>query len=217
MKQPFNKKMRMKALLSYMCFILLHISHNASAQEIVIGTQTWTSKNLDVATFRNGDLIPEIQSMSDWRQAGIDQKPAWCYYGNDANNGKAYGRIYNWYAVIDPRGLAPNGWHIPTTEEWMKLIDFLGGEYTATAKLRSKTRWNNNTNGTNESGFNGFPGGYRSHHGMYESLGIQASWWSTSEKDAGRALYYNTDTMFTSVSEFYDPKASGFYIRCVKD
>jgi hypothetical protein len=81
---------------------------------VIIGNQEWQFKNLDVDRFRNGDEIPQVQSAAEWEQAGRERRPAWSYYENDAENGKIYGKLYNWYAVNDARGLAPEGWHIPT-------------------------------------------------------------------------------------------------------
>jgi uncharacterized protein (TIGR02145 family) len=82
-------------------------------------------ENLDVVTYRNGDIIPQVTDPSLWSSLTTG---AWCYYNNDANNGGIYGKLYNWYAVNDPRGLAPEGWHVPTDEEWETLTNKLGGE-----------------------------------------------------------------------------------------
>ena len=95
------------------------------------------TKNLDVATFRNGDPIPEAKSNEEWQKAGENKQPAWCYYDNDPKNGAIYGKLYNWYAVNDPRGLAPSGYHIPSDAEWTKLTDFLGGKTVAGDKMKS--------------------------------------------------------------------------------
>jgi len=90
---------------------------------VKIGNQKWMTENLNVEYFRNGDPVPEVKSDSDWKRVGEDKKPAWCYYDNDSANGGIYGRLYNWYAVIDPRGLAPEGWHVSSDEEWSNLIE----------------------------------------------------------------------------------------------
>jgi uncharacterized protein (TIGR02145 family) len=136
----------------------------SNAQTVTIGSQVWMTKNLDVATFRNGDSIPHAKTDEEWEKAGENKQPAWCYYNNDPANGAKYGKLYNWYAVTDSRGLAPVGYHIPTSAEWTKLTDFLGGEGVAGTKMKSKSGWNDyrgkSGNGTNSSGFNGLPGGY---------------------------------------------------------
>ena len=112
------------------------ISSFSFAQSVTIGTQTWTTKNLDVATFRNGDAIPQAKTDEEWRVAGDNKQPAWCYYENDPKHGTKYGKLYNWYAVNDSRGLAPAGWHIPTLEAWKVLSTFLGGEDVAGTKMK---------------------------------------------------------------------------------
>ena len=89
-------------------------------KSIVIGNQVWTSQNLDVSTYRNGDTIPEVQNPNVWYYLTTG---AWCFYNNDPANGPVYGKLYNWYAVNDPRGLAPVGYHIPSDAEWTILTD----------------------------------------------------------------------------------------------
>lgn len=112
---------------TYLYLLLVFIVGNSNSQIVTIGNQTWMTKNLDVSTFRNGDTIPEIQDVNEWAKAGQEGRPAWCYYDNDTVKGKRCGKLYNWYAVIDPRGLAPAGYHIPTREEWTVLDKFIDG------------------------------------------------------------------------------------------
>ena len=97
-------------------------------KSVKIGNQEWMSENLNVDHFRNGDIIPEVKSKEDWEEAGKNGQPAWCYYENDPKNGEKYGKFYNWYAVNDPRGLAPEGWHIPSDGEWTEMINFLDAD-----------------------------------------------------------------------------------------
>ena len=84
--------------------------------EIKIGSQIWMSRNLNVEKFLNGELIREVKTNEDWFKARQQKQPAWCYYKNDKAFGDRFGKLYNWYAVNDPRGLAPKGWHIPSIE-----------------------------------------------------------------------------------------------------
>ncbi len=104
-------------------FVLTVILYSTSgyAQTVTIGSQVWASKNLNVSTYRNGDIIPHVQDQNAWAKLTTG---AWCYYDNDPSNEAKYGKLYNWYAVNDPRGLAPVGFHIPTHEEWLTLTDF---------------------------------------------------------------------------------------------
>ena len=126
----------MKKLLS----LILLLSFTIKAQEIKIGTQTWTTKNLDVSKFRNGEAIPLAKTNAEWALAGQNQQPAWCYYENKGENGTTYGKLYNWFAVMDARGLAPSGYHVPTDAEWTILTDNLGEE--AGTKMKSTSGWN---------------------------------------------------------------------------
>ncbi len=125
---------------------------------VKIGTQLWLADNLNVATFRNRDIIPEVKDKKEWIQAGEEGRPAFCYYNNDLSKGLEYGKLYNWYAVNDERGLAPEGFHIPNELEWDTLVNYSGDN--AGNKMKSNYGWLKNT-GTNTSGFSGLPGGYR--------------------------------------------------------
>jgi uncharacterized protein (TIGR02145 family) len=100
---------------------LLFFKYSIQAQVVTIENQHWMTKNLNVSTFRNGDPIREARTNREWEQAIAKKEPAWCYYENNPKNGSKYGKIYNWYAVSDPRGLAPYGWHIPSFMEWNSL------------------------------------------------------------------------------------------------
>jgi uncharacterized protein (TIGR02145 family) len=170
---------------------------------VVIGTQTWMSENLNTSNFRNGDPIPEVKTQKEWLSANENQKPAWCYYNNDPKNGAKYGKLYNWYAVIDERGLAPKGMHIPSNSEWNLLTDYLGkklyfGDYRDESKslyvgkmMKSEKGWRHKGNGNNESGFLGFANGARTHEGEFFGFGDNVLWWSSTEfNDTNGCIYY---------------------------
>lgn len=127
----------MKNTITLLVFLFSILSLTYS-QTVTIGTQVWMNKNLDVSTFRNGDPIPQAKTEQDWLAAKNNKQPAWCYYENKSENGAKFGKLYNWYAVNDARGLAPVGFHVPSDEEWMKLIDYLGGENLAGIKMKEK-------------------------------------------------------------------------------
>ena len=120
---------------TYLYLLFVFVVGIANSQTVTIGNQTWMTKNLDVSTFRNGDTIPEIQDVNEWHKAGEEGRPAWCYYDNDSTYGTTFGKLYNWYAVNDPRGLAPVGYHIPSDQEWTMLTDYLG--LNAGSKMKS--------------------------------------------------------------------------------
>lgn len=124
-------------------FIGTVLSCSIFAQSVKIGDQTWKSKNLNVSKFRNGDPIPQAQTKDEWLDAAQDEKPAWCYLNNDPGTARKYGRIYNWYAVNDSRGIAPKGWHVPSKKEWGELTFQLGGVDAYSKRLRSKKGWEN--------------------------------------------------------------------------
>ena len=179
---------------------------------IKIGTQTWTTKNLDVTTYRNGEVIPQVQDANAWSNL---RTGAWCYYENNTANGSSYGKLYNWYAVNDPRGLAPKGYHIPSDAEWTKLSDNLGDE--AGTKMKSNTGWENDGNGTNSSAFAGLPGGYRDDDGDFSSIGANGYWWSSSEANTDNAWDRYLNANDGDVLRFNYSKRNGFSVRCLRD
>lgn len=186
--------------------------------EIVkIGTQIWMTKNLDVHRFRNGDSIPQAKSEANWVLAKENQKPVWCYYAFDESNGRKYGKLYNWYAVSDSRGLAPMGYHVASSLEWDSLVIFLGGREKAGMKLKSTTGWMNDGNGTNTIGFNSLPGGYCHQNGAFSDIGIIGYWWTSTERYLSTAdrfgLSYNSDGLFSTFAY----KQDSYSVRCLKD
>lgn len=187
--------------------------------EVKIGKQIWTVRNLDVSTFSNGDTILEVKTYEGWSQAGRSKQPAWCYYNFDSTNNTKYGKLYNWYAVDDSRGLAPLGWHIPTSKAWTRLYKYLGGGYDAKAKLKSIQGWLNNGNGSNESGFTAIPAGYFCSLNFSNSLERFGAWWSATEYDSGSGqityLCYFNNCEYVLQSNPY--KGCGFSVRCVRD
>jgi uncharacterized protein (TIGR02145 family) len=196
------------------------VTYNVFKSTVSIGSQVWQTKNLNVDRFRNGDLIPQAQSAEAWKEAGENGQPAWCYYDNNPENGKIYGKLYNWYAVNDRRGICPQGWHVPSDTEWTKLTNYLGGEEMAGGKMKARgtTYWiSPNKDATNESGFIGLPGGYRSNDGEFNNLGSVGVWWSSSEFNNYNAwilhLYHNDG----NVDRYYGNKGSGLSVRCLRD
>ncbi|HWR32176.1 MAG TPA: fibrobacter succinogenes major paralogous domain-containing protein, partial [Chitinophagaceae bacterium] len=189
--------------------------NNTIAQQIKIGSQTWATKNLNVSNFRNGEAIPQAKTKEEWQKAGMEGKPAWCYYANDPANGTKYGKLYNWYAVNDPRGLAPKGWRIPSDEEWTTLIEFLGGEVEAGLKIKSDYGWKNNKNGLNTSGFTGLPSGYRDENSTFNNIGAQSHWWSSSKEYNGIASCYFLAYVWANLNKSISKMECGLSVRCL--
>jgi uncharacterized protein (TIGR02145 family) len=188
-----------------------------SYDTVRIGTQTWMSENLNVSRFRNGDPIALAKTNKEWQKAGKKKKPAWCYYNNDGANDEKYGKLYNWYAVNDPRGLAPVDYRIPSLEEWGALTDHLGGDSTAGIAMKSNHGWMEMGNGTNESGFGALPGGRCDHSGTCIHSGKYGFWWTNTqdgESDAWGVKLFSTtkDVVRGDYSKEY-----GFSVRCIKD
>ncbi|WKK77324.1 fibrobacter succinogenes major paralogous domain-containing protein [Marivirga salinae] len=190
-----------------------------SFETVTIGDQVWMLKNLDVSVFQNGDSIPRAKTDAEWEKAGEEGTPAWCYFDNDPANGALYGKLYNWYAVIDARGFAPEGWHVPSKEEWDLLAETLGGWEVAGLKMKSTTGWIENGNGTNESGFTGLPASLRELDGYFPINGIggKTRWWSTTPENdlnsySGR-LSYGKDR----IEIWRQGKSNGFSVRCIKN
>jgi uncharacterized protein (TIGR02145 family) len=210
--------MKMKKIL--ILFILALISscaQNKTKGEVKIGNQIWSDTNLDVEKFNNGDIIPEAKTNEEWNLASKNKTSAWCYYDNDRNNGLKYGKLYNWYAITDPRGIAPKGWHIPKEEEWIKLSSYLGGDSIAGDKMKSTSGWDVSGEGNNESEFNGLPGGFRFDYGDFANITGLGNFWSTTESPISNVevliLDYGTST--TSFTPF--GKGFGMSVRCIKD
>ena len=211
---------------------------------VSIGGQVWMQENLDVSRYRNGETIRYAATTQDWLDAAASGEGAWSYYKNDAANNGKYGRLYNWYAVHDPRGLAPKGWHIPNTLEFKKLSKALGGVYVAGGKMKSTALWLSpnftadnsgqptvcvpdgnvissvcrpNFSADNSSKFSGMPGGMRGTGGSFLFMGENAYFWSSSE---------STRTIsFCSVLSFNHPvvvqgtehNGDGMSVRCIRN
>jgi uncharacterized protein (TIGR02145 family) len=203
-------------------------ANSTTLPNVAIGTQVWTSQNLSVARYRNGDIIPQVTDAYQW---GNLNTGAWCWYNNDsATYATTYGRFYNWYAVNDPRGLAPQGWHVPSDGEWSKLVKFLDASADTTCSIcpqstiaggdiKSTTGWSApNTGATNNSGFTGFPGGKREYNGiLFNNIGIDGNWWSSTEYNTPTARYRRLIYVNSTLYKVVDDKRVGFSVRCVRD
>jgi uncharacterized protein (TIGR02145 family) len=215
------------AKLNFLVIFLIGFCGIMAAQTLTIGSQVWMTKNLDVSNFSNGDIIFQAKTDEEWIKAGEEKKPAWCYYNNDPANETKYGKLYNWYAVNDPRGLAPKGWHIPSEEELVNLSQNLGGNLVSGGKLKSKSGWKNNGNGSDQFGFTGSPGGYRYIvNGSFNDIGIRAIYWTSTEMEIGSPhahfglLNYKNNEF--DMNDFTNPavvffKGNGLSVRCLKD
>ena len=182
-----------------------------------IGNQYWMAENLKVTHYRNGDPIPNVTDNAQWTALSSG---AYCNYNNDPSLADIYGRLYNWFAVADPRGLAPVGWHVPSDAEWEILVNYLGGAAVAGGALKEAglAHWNSpNTGATNSSGFTALPGGYRSYLGYFYYMGYIAIFWSSTEYSINyawsRSLLYDS----AQVNRGNYVRPYGLSVRCVRD
>lgn len=183
---------------------------------VIIGSQEWMLENLNVDSYLNGDLIQEVQDQTAWAALTTG---AWCYYQNNTANGVIYGKLYNWYAVNDPRGLAPTGFHIPSDAEWTTLTTTLGGSAVAGGELKEVglTHWNSpNTGATNSSGWTGLPGGIRN-NSLFNTINRSGTFWSSTEFDSLNAFRFSMNYQNTIADQGTNLKVSGYSVRAIKN
>lgn len=186
---------------------------NCILPDVIIGSQTWTGCNLDITTYQNGDPIPQVQDATAW---GALTTGAWCYYNNDINNGCTYGKMYNAYAVNDPRGLAPIGYHIPSEAELSILISYAGGTSIAGGALKETgfTHWiSPNAGATDTYGFRALGSGYRDGFGSFNNINDQGYFWTTDYPLNSTVLSYNNSSMPVGLNN----EKYGLSVRLVKD
>ncbi len=212
----------MKILI--LCLVLL--SGSIYCQNTVqLGTQTWMTKNLDVTQFKNGDPIPQAQTDDEWQEAGFSGKAAWCYVTITNDDGanqefKGYGKLYNSFAINDPRGIAPEGWRISTTDDWRNLEQYVSGSNFQLSDLISVKDWDT-LGGTNKTGLNIEPAGWRDVG--CGGVGGSVTYWCEAIIDPTAD---ETTTNTLSVIQYEDGSIGfrygetswimGHYVRCVK-
>jgi len=193
---------------------------------IKISNQEWTSENFNGTKFRNGDEIPQITDGLEWKKADY---PAWCYYENNSENETNYGKLYNGYAILDERGIAPDGFHVPTIEEFKILIESIGGEEQSfKLKTKEKKTWKNCKDvkkATDEFGFNAYPAGLRTSlwgQGPFVSKFEYTRFWTKTLKDDKTILAakigYSGDLIYTEGSTHSECSFNdGYSLRLLKD
>jgi len=199
-----------------------------SYQIVKIGNQRWMAENLKVTHYQNGSAIPHVTDNGIWPNLSSG---AYCNYNNDVNNVSTYGRLYNWYAVNDSRNIAPQGWHVPSDDEWKELEMYLGMSQSEVdsegwrgtdeggkMKEAGTAHWDSpNTCATNSSGFTALPGGHRSGSGNFIYVSSYSYWWSASDRIASFAWCRNLYSHNSQVGRYAIDKHDGFSIRCVRD
>ena len=191
---------------------------------IAIGNQIWMRKNLETIVFKNGEEIFHASNQAEWEKAYVDKIPAWSFYDDIEGNGLIYGLIYNYYAIVDPRGLAPQDWRIPTISDWNQLFNFHGGTTNAGNKLKSTELWIYNT-GTDSSGFTALPGGERYIGGYFRSKGLIASFWTSSIEKNGDIVTIGISDISEDSKIYLSTSNSAYFstsqelpdLRCIKE
>ena len=172
-------------------------------------------ENLKVSHYQNGDPIVTNLSNHQWANA---TSGAFAIYDNDDANNTTYGKLYNWYAVVDKRNLCPVGWHLPSEKEWTVLESFLGGRDVAGGKLKTPIGWMlPNTGASNKSGFSGLPGGYRHGSGMFNAIRSNGYWWSSTETSTAGAFYWELCSFYGNSARNGNFENQGCSVRCLKD
>ncbi len=196
--------------------IVFKVKVGSEIKSIKIGNQVWMAENLNVDHYRNGDPIPTGLFNAQWETT---TNGAYAIYKDDPANEELYGKLYNWYAVSDTRGLCPAGWHVPKDDEWTILAAHLGGSEIAGGKMKATTGWSvPNDGATNSSGFNALPGGYRYYQGEYGFYGDFGHWWSSTSDSYGGAWFRELASNDSNLDrKGYGNKRYGFSVRCVKD
>ena len=213
------------------------------SNDISIGNQTWMSKNLSVTRFNNGDLIPFEPNPDVWKTLTT---PAYTYFDGNINNVSTYGLLYNWYALNDQRGIAPDGYRIPTRSDFIELTSHLGLEYlgdeaytytdgnTVAEQLKGISYWQTPNSNNNNSCFNALPGGFVASYDPpepsgYGNLGHQGVFWTSTENPENReeAFYFilsypaigqniGNQMIQNNIALDERPKTQGFSIRCIR-
>ena len=182
-----------------------------------IGSQTWMAQNLRVTRYNNGDLIPNVQDAATW--AAQNETGAWSHYNNDTAYDYDLGKMYNFYATEDARGLCPEGWRMPSREDWEQLRDYLGGEAVAASGLKATGGpyyWTEPMVGDNQYGFNAVGTGHRNQSGTFNSIGTSGVWWASTKGTTGSIAVrmYNNTNELRIVGIL---RVDGAAVRCIKD
>ena len=189
-----------------------------SYKTIRIGDQVWMAENLKVTHYRNGDAIPNLTSGGDWANTSSD---AYCAYDNNESYANTYGYLYNWFAVVDKRNIAPEGWHVPTDDEWRELSNYLGSDDGSKLAGNADLWYNGGLEDNSEFGISGFtalPGGYRGYtNGSYSNVGNYGYFWSSTEYYSNNAWHRRLYCNSSDVRRYNYGKRSGFSVRCVRD
>jgi uncharacterized protein (TIGR02145 family) len=184
---------------------------------VKINNQVWMKENLKVTHYCNGDSIPNVSDSLVWN---ILTTGASCDYRNTLANSTIYGKLYNFYTIVDSRNVCPTGWHVPTNDEWTLLTTYLGGESIAGGKLKETgfTHWiAPNTGATNITGYTALPGGFRSSSTTFLGIGEYGAWWSSTAISTSSVWFRGMGNTGSNVGSSIGIKQNGYSVRCLRD
>lgn len=185
-----------------------------SYKTVVIGTNTWMSENLKTEKFNDGTSIPFVKDNDEWSKLDT---PAYSWYNNDTENKKTYGALYNWYAV-NTKKLCPAGWHVSSDADWTEIYIDGGQNIGGRLKETGTAHWRTpNTDATDERGFHGLPGGYRTIEGAFSYMANTAYWWTSTDYNASSVIFWSLRYKSPLLYKYRSERICGFSVRCVKD
>ncbi len=180
-----------------------------------IGRQEWMAENLKVSRYNNGDPIKNITDYDEWN---FTTSGAWAFYENNKNYNDYYGKLYNWYSIKDPRGLAPKGWHVPSKNEWEEFVKYLGGYQVAGTMIKTLVRLSHIRYGEVENWDPlSFYAGSRYLSGAFCFRMYNTYFWTSSGKDNNQSWYLNINNYNSEIYNDYNFNKVGMSILCVKD
>ncbi|MDI6400731.1 FISUMP domain-containing protein [Balneolaceae bacterium ANBcel3] len=184
-------------------------------ETVQIGDQCWMAENLKTSRYANGTAIPNVQESRPWRNQTTG---AWVHYENNSLHGNSYGKLYNWHALNDERGLCPDEWRVPTDDEWTRLTNTLGSSAGSKLKARGTRYWHSpNAGATDQSGFNALPGGNRVSSGTFLNIGALGFWWSASASGEdhawSRSMYHDRESVYRNRHS----QQRGYSVRCIHE
>lgn len=184
---------------------------------VSIAGKTWMAESLRTTKFSDGSSIPLVASGTPWASA---TSAAYINVDNSADNTPVYGRLYNWYAVADSRKLCPDGWHVPSNQEYIDMITALGGSSVAGGKMKETgtAHWNAPNGGaTNQSGFTGRGAGYINYLGVFKDFKYITGFWTSTQSTASTAYHVGLLFDLADCDNYAVDKRTGFQVRCIKD
>jgi uncharacterized protein (TIGR02145 family) len=183
---------------------------------IQIGNQLWMASNLNVSHYKNGESLPNISDKTVWDTLSTG---AYCYYSNQDSYSSIYGKLYNFYTVVDERNICPDGWHVPSDAEWTTLIDFLGDSIAGPKLMDTNSNlWVATIITTKQNtGFNALPAGFRFFNNQFSGMGYSAFFWSSTDRSYNTAWFRLVKSDAENVVRDFAHHNLGYSVRCLKD